>query len=76
MEVAAKLIEIKAGLTTLVDNRLVSDSRKGQIQVIRVSRWASSMANACALGCEVSKRIIGLEFLPCRIRMACTLHMV
>lgn len=36
MMVAAKLVEIKAGLSNLVDNKLVADPRKGRIEVIRV----------------------------------------
>ena len=44
MEIAAKLVEIKAGLTSLVDNRLVSDPRKGKVEVIRVRRWACLFA--------------------------------
>ena len=36
MEVAAKLVDIKAGLSTLVEGRLVADPRRGRMQVIRV----------------------------------------
>jgi hypothetical protein len=36
MEVAAKLVEIKAGRSNLVDNKLVADPRKGKLEVVRV----------------------------------------